>query len=182
MIPGVTIRRFSKALLEAAEQADCLDTVARDLSTLSAWMKNVPSFHVFVECDSLGLKARRQQALADLARTAALHDMTAGFLHALEKSGNLRHLPKAIEAFDTEHRARAGRFRGRIASAVPLLPEQSETLTKQIRDQIGADQLELDFEVNPDLLGGFIVQTEDRVFDYSLRGRLTRLRQHLANT
>ncbi len=182
MIPGFSIRRFCKALLEAAELSDSLDTVARDLAVVSSWMEKAPAFHVFVVCDSLGLKAARQQALADLAREASLHPVTAGFLCVLEKAGAIRQLPKAIATFNAAYRARAGQFSGHVTSAVPMLPEQVGALEKQVCKQIGAAQLELDFDVNPDLLGGFIVHTDDWILDYSLRGRLTRLRRRLANT
>jgi len=67
------------------------------------------------------------------------------------------------------------------------LIETAERLTPQLRDQLRADlqkkygeDLEMEFVVNPELIGGLRVKVGSHVWDGSVRGRIESLRHELA--
>ncbi|MFZ4766535.1 MAG: F0F1 ATP synthase subunit delta [Roseimicrobium sp.] len=67
------------------------------------------------------------------------------------------------------------------------LIESASLLSPQVREQMRADlqrkygeELEFDFNVNPDLIGGLRVQVGSHVWDGSIRARLESLRTNLA--
>ena len=60
-----------------------------------------------------------------------------------------------------------------VTTALPLTDAEQ----KKAQDQIGAGEVE--FEVNPNILGGAIVRAGDRVVDGSVRSQLGALRGHL---
>ena len=181
MIASKAVRRYSKALLDASEEAGCLEHIHRDFSTLRGWMENAPTFHLLVLCDCIGHKERRIQALIDLAKAADLHRMTMDFLCAMETAKELKHLSEVMNAFERGYRARSGIVRAGICSAVPLQSDQADELSTRLKQWSGAKQVVPEFSVDSDLLGGFIVRMDGQVFDYSLSGRLARLRRRLAS-
>jgi len=83
----------------------------------------------------------------------------------------------------------AEQFRGLVAgqqgiqkavatTAVPLTSAEQEALSQRLEASTG-HPVELQTEVDPDLLGGVVVQIGDRLIDASVRGRLDALRKTL---
>lgn len=66
-----------------------------------------------------------------------------------------------------------------VESATPLEPETAATVTQDLKAKYGAD-LAMNFTINPDLLGGLRIKIGSDVWDGSVRNRLTRLGEELA--
>ena len=67
-----------------------------------------------------------------------------------------------------------------VTSAAALSEDQQNELLKKIQLIAGTDNLELKLNVDPALLGGFIVNVGSKVIDASLAGQVRRLGLSLA--
>ncbi len=65
-----------------------------------------------------------------------------------------------------------------VTSAVPLTDDERETVRKQVLDQLSSSA-NVDFKVDPSILGGLVIQIGGRVLDGSVAGQLESLRQNL---
>jgi F-type H+-transporting ATPase subunit b len=65
-----------------------------------------------------------------------------------------------------------------ITSALPLTPDELETVKKDVLSKIG-DQAIVAFRVDPSILGGLVIRVGDKVLDGSVLGQLEEMRQHL---
>lgn len=74
--------------------------------------------------------------------------------------------------------AQRGVSRARAVTAVPLGSAERDALARRLREQTGKEVL-LETEVDPELLGGVVVQIGDRLIDASTRARLRALRESL---
>ncbi len=72
----------------------------------------------------------------------------------------------------------AGPQKAVITTAVELTDEEREKLEKRLMERFGAN-IEFTYQVDPEILGGVIVQVGDKLIDDSVRGRLQALRQKL---
>ena len=66
-----------------------------------------------------------------------------------------------------------------VTSAVELDPEVAERIGSEIEQQTG-NTVELESRVDPDILGGLVVQVGNMVLDTSIRNRLEKLRKSVA--
>jgi F-type H+-transporting ATPase subunit delta len=66
-----------------------------------------------------------------------------------------------------------------VKSAVPLTEAERQDLHTRLTDRFGPD-LELQFDVDPSLIGGIYVRVGDQVIDGSIAGKLSALREQLA--
>ncbi|MDH7485169.1 MAG: F0F1 ATP synthase subunit delta [Anaerolineae bacterium] len=66
----------------------------------------------------------------------------------------------------------------RVRSAVPLSQEERAILKERLRERFGQEFL-LHLEVDPSLIGGFVVEAKDQFIDGSLAGKLAALEEHL---
>jgi len=73
-----------------------------------------------------------------------------------------------------------GVSRARATTAVPLGEPEREALSQRLAEQTGGEVI-LETVVDPDLLGGVVVQIGDRLIDASTRTRLRELRSSLVN-
>jgi ATP synthase F1 delta subunit len=67
-----------------------------------------------------------------------------------------------------------------VTSAVELDPEIAERIGKEIEEQTG-NTVELESRVDPDILGGLVLQVGNMVLDTSIRNRLEKLRKSVAS-
>jgi F-type H+-transporting ATPase subunit delta len=66
-----------------------------------------------------------------------------------------------------------------VTSAVELDPEVAERIGAEIEQQTG-NTVELESRIDPDILGGLVVQVGNMVLDTSIRNRLEKLRKSVA--
>ena len=66
-----------------------------------------------------------------------------------------------------------------VTSALPLTPEEMETVKKEILSKMGG-QAAVTFRVDPSILGGLVVRVGGKVLDASVSGQLETLRQSLS--
>ena len=66
-----------------------------------------------------------------------------------------------------------------MTSAVELDPEIVKRIGSEIEEQTG-NTVELQSNVDPDILGGLVVQVGNMVLDTSIRNRLEKLRKSVA--
>lgn len=64
-----------------------------------------------------------------------------------------------------------------VVSALPLTADEEEAVRKDVLSKIGAK--DVNFRVDPTILGGLVVRVGDKVVDGSVSGRLESLRQSL---
>lgn len=72
-----------------------------------------------------------------------------------------------------------GESKAQVTSALPLSEEEKATLASNLAAQLGAEP-EMEFEVDPAILGGLLLKVGDRVIDGSVAGKLGALRERLA--
>lgn len=175
------IRRYAKAMLDVAEQGGGVEAVRSDLEQVRRWLAEAPAFHVFAACDHLGGREERLRALLELARAAGLGRQTAELLVRIEGSKDLEHLGAILDEFERLRRERAGIVRAEIVSARPLAPEQKAELARRFGQGRHGRPMEISYKEDPGILGGFVARIGEHIHDYSVSGRLARLRRRLAS-
>ncbi len=174
------IQRYAKALLDVAGQEHAVESVCAELAEIRRWLAEVPAFHVFAACKHLGGRAERLRAVLELARAAGLSRLTAEFLARVEAGRDLEHLEAVLDEFERLRRERAGIVLAEIVSARPLTDAQKSELARRFgRDRAGG-RLEISYKEDPGILGGFVARIGEQIHDYSVSGRLARMRRQFA--
>jgi F-type H+-transporting ATPase subunit delta len=84
-----------------------------------------------------------------------------------------------LSAFERLVRLEVQKRQATVESAVELSPALSSQVRDDLHKKYGQD-LNFDFRVNPDLIGGLRVQVGSDVWDGSVRAKLDSLRNNLA--
>ena len=177
---GRLARVYAEALLASATKANEADAVGEQLNAVADdLLANNPDIARFLE--NPAVKRRQKYDALNAAfnnsrsGTSLLFRKFLGVLHANGRLGMLRDIAAAYRMLQDKA---AKRVRVTVRAATELTPEQTEALTQSLADTLNQTPI-LRVVVEPELLGGLIVQVGDRVYDTSVRSRLETLRTHL---
>ncbi len=168
-------RRYARALFEAAQERNRLEEVQRDLSDFVDAVREVPELRALL----------RDPVLDRRVKIAALSDVLAGsdelvrnFVLVLTEQGRAGELEETEREFERFLADETGRLSLELATAIELSDEEAGQIVQQIERASGRN-VEATRRVDPDLLGGVVLQVGSLRLDASLRGRLERLRREL---
>jgi F-type H+-transporting ATPase subunit delta len=172
---SVVDRVYATALFEAAREQGRLEPVREQLQQVVAAEAEVPELRELL----------RNPQLDPRARASALQEVLSGgeellrnFLLVLAdkgRTGSLEDIAREFERLIAEHE---GIVHAELTTAVELSDEEAQTLLRQI-EQASGRKVEATRSVDPDLIGGIVLQVGSHRLDASVRGRLERLRRDL---
>jgi F-type H+-transporting ATPase subunit delta len=168
-------RVYAEALLQAAlkeSQQAALDVGAEMLQLRQSLSKH-PEIAEFLASPALGKKGKL--AFLEPALVGHASHALRGLVYALWKNNRLDLFRNVVAAYLQILDERAGRIPVKVTVAVALTDEQRNTLVATLREVLRLEPV-LNVRVDPDLLGGMIVQAGDTVIDTSVRSRLQSLR------
>jgi len=165
---------YAEALLAAATRQNAVDATGDELSHfVSDVLAAAPEVESFLASPVVGKKAKAAAIEAALPGRAS--DLVRGLFTVLARNGRLNLLRGIAAAYRLLLDDRAGRIRVKVTSAMDLSDTQRTALSSTLTDILKQQPI-LAVRVDPDLLGGMIVQIGDRVIDTSVRTRLQSLR------
>jgi F-type H+-transporting ATPase subunit delta len=115
---------------------------------------------------------------------AALNDLPVlqlNFARLLVRKNRTSLAGEISTSFDRLLEEEQGVTRARATTAVPLSDAERDALAAKLRDQTGREVI-LETQVDPELLGGVVVQIGDRLIDASTRAKLTAMRERLVGS
>lgn len=174
---GSIARRYAKALFALAREEGSLEQTGVELQQLATVAQD-PQFRAVVDNPLLTQEARRAVART-LASTLALRPSTRNFVHVLADHQRLDQLVGIADQYRRLLDQVLRRVRARIVSAMPLSAAQEEKLVTRFERLTGKTVLPTQ-QVEPDLLGGVIVEIEGKVYDGSLQTQLQQLATAIA--
>ena len=173
---SVADRVYARALFDAALEGNRLGPVREQLAQIAAAEAEVPELRELL----------RNPQLDPRARGAALEDLLSGgdkllrnFLLVLVdkgRAGQLEEITREFERLVAEHE---GIVNAELTTAIELSDKEAGDLLRRIEEASGR-KVEATRKVDPDLIGGIVLQVGSHRLDASVRGRLERLRRELA--
>jgi len=122
--------------------------------------------------------ADRTKVLAAVLERMGITAVTVKFLRVVLRNYRMSLIDQIGQAFRKIAYERLGVTEVRIESADTLSEAEREALRERFAEITG-HQAELEFHLNPELLGGVLAQIRSTVYDGSVRGGLERIRQQL---
>jgi F-type H+-transporting ATPase subunit delta len=167
-------RVYAEALLAAAEKQNAVETIGGELSSFVAEVYGKDrATEEFLSSPAVGKKVKAEVLSAALPGRAS--ELVQGLFAVLTRNNRLDLVRGITAAYRQLLDERAGRVPVKVSTATKLSDAQRDALAETLSN-ILKQQPVLDVRVDPDLLGGMVVQVGDRVIDTSVRTRLQTIR------
>jgi F-type H+-transporting ATPase subunit delta len=173
---SVVDRVYAQALFEAAKEKGRLEAVREQLEQVIGAEAEIPELRELLRNPQLDPNARAR-AIEDLLEGA--EEMLRNFLLLLADKGRSGQLEEIAREFERLVAEEEGVVRAELTTAIELSDEQARALLEEV-EQASGRKIEATREVDPDLIGGIVLQVGSHRLDASVRGRLERLRRQLA--
>lgn len=178
---GSVARPYARAIFDIAQTNGALEAWSSALECLAAVVEQ-PGARVWLAQPGLS-DADRARYVSDLCAGIAGAEKLASpeganLLALLSENDRLSACPEIAKQFDQLKSHAEQKIRVKITSATPVEPDLAETLGASLQRRLGRN-VELALEVDPGLIGGAVIEAEDKVIDASVRSRLERLADRL---
>ncbi|HSP99418.1 MAG TPA: F0F1 ATP synthase subunit delta [Candidatus Dormibacteraeota bacterium] len=177
MIVGSVARRYARAIFAVAAEQTTLDQTAAELQLLGA-VADDPRIAAALANPLLSTTARRGLA-GTIADNLKLGPTTRNFISLLADHRRLNQLVGIAREFTHILDQQRQRVRATVTSAVPLDDAQRQALIAAFERKLGRTVL-AETAVDPQLLGGVVVDVEGTVYDGSVRTQLQSLANRIA--
>jgi F-type H+-transporting ATPase subunit delta len=117
--------------------------------------------------------------LSQIAPKMGLDVVTQNFLGVVLEHERFSILGEIVEAFELLLNERLGVVVAQVSSARTLGEAEKQELERALRQCTGK-QVQMQFSLDPGLIGGVTAQVGSTIYDGSVRGQLERLREELA--
>jgi ATP synthase F1 delta subunit len=169
-------RVYADALFGAARDRGKLDLIREQLAQFADALSENREMQLFFFSPYFS-SAEKQDGLEKAIADA--EPELLNFLELLIEKHRMPVLFRIRRQFDALWAKENERLGVIVTSAVELDPEVARRISSEIEEQTG-NTVELQSRVDPDILGGLVVQVGNMVLDTSIRNRLEKLRKSVA--
>lgn len=173
---GTMEGRYAAALFQTAKTGKALDKVAEDMKSVREMLGESKEFRTFVYTPGIAAD-QKTAAVKQIAKK--MNPMSQNFLMLLIENKRLDLVTKMIDSFEELYREEKGIKVAKVVTASDITTAQKKSITQAVQAVEPGAQLTFEYEVNPAMLGGFVVKLGQKVLDYSVSSRIDKLSTQL---
>ncbi|KAL1850922.1 ATP synthase F0 subcomplex subunit OSCP atp5 [Paecilomyces lecythidis] len=175
---------YASALYTAAAKTSALDSAAKALANLHETFKKDPKLSTILGAPTLS-NSDKQQIIEELQKVAGgdKDGILKNFLNTLAENNRLGALEGVCDKFATLMSAHRGEIELNITSAQELDNKTIQRIEKAVSKSEFSQgkKLKVVSKVNPDVIGGLVVEIGDRTIDLSVSSRIAKLNKALTD-
>lgn len=176
-MPLVVANRYAQALADVVATTQGYRKTLRELEDFLALYRESADLREVCESPAVP-PAEKLKVLEAILLRLESSTTTLNFIRVLASHYRLPLLEEIVPAFRKIVYDRMEVAQVKISSATGLSEAQRELLRRRF-GELTRKQVELDFQLDPTLLGGIVAQIGSTVYDGSIKGALERLHEQL---
>lgn len=174
--------RYAKALIDLGVETHTLDALQSDLARVrEVVLADDSRLLDFLSAPVFERDERHRVLMAVLDRMAQrreIHALTRNFLRLILDKGRFAAVPEVIRQFELLADGKANRERVVVETAEALSADLL-ILVRTTLERATGRTIVVEPKVNPDLIGGMVARVGGKVYDASIKSRLSEIRQQL---
>lgn len=168
---------YADALIEMAKSDDILKKITDDLSLILESLSDSDNLKNFL--DNPLVKAKIKKNTLRKLYTEQINNKVLNFLYILVDRRRISLLEDIIRCYFNKADNLREIIVVNIVSSVTLTNSQQEALKEKLKKLTDSAHIKLSVDINPELIGGFIIKIGSKVIDNSLYGQLNQITTHL---
>jgi F-type H+-transporting ATPase subunit delta len=153
---------YARALFDFSVEKNIMHQITADFQNLEIFLEEATEFEVLTKT----LKSQ-------------VNTETFKFLMLLVKRDRINVLPSVISNYLSLVYETASIKMIEVSSAFPFTNLQKNTLVQKLKELTNAREIRLVITVDSSLIGGFLIKTESKVIDFTIKNQLQNLAKHL---
>lgn len=170
--------RYAKSLMELSIEQGKLEQVSSDIQLLSETVRN-REFYMLLK--SPIIHTDKKKAIIDAIFKGKLDVLTLAYLHLLIEKGREVYVPEIAAEFVHQYK----QLKKITSVTVSTAAEMSDAVLAELRKKLLAsgvttENLEIISKIDPNLIGGFVLEFDNKRYDASVAHKLEELKSDFA--
>jgi F-type H+-transporting ATPase subunit delta len=166
--------RYAKSLLEMAQEQQKLDRVVGDVE---AFQRATQNRDLFLLLKSPIVNADKKLSALQALFGGKYDELTMAFLRILVQKGREPFLTDIAQEFLAQYKRLKHITTVKVTTAEPLSKASLQALKQKLEADAEIETVELETAVDETLIGGFVLEMGDHIYDASVQHKLDNLRR-----
>ncbi len=168
--------RYAKSLLDLAKDQGKLERVLEDVESFKAAATDSRDFYLFLK--SPIITPGKKLSILDELFKEKYDEATLAFLKIIVRKGREAYLPEIADAFIHQYKVMKNISSVTLKTAVAL----DQAIVDKIKEKLESSgvthkNVDLEVEVDPALIGGFVIEFDNKRYDSSVQHHLEQLKK-----
>lgn len=166
--------RYAKSLFQVAQEKDLLDEIMNDITLIYNAIEEVSDFKLLLEHPVISA-SEKGRILSEIFKKH-INQQTMSFLGLVVKNKREKHLKLMCLNYINLYQKSKGIKRAILTTALELNRTETEKIKQSIERKFNA-RIELENRVDESLIGGMIIQVDDKQLDLSVAKQIQNLKR-----
>jgi F-type H+-transporting ATPase subunit delta len=168
---------YARALFDFSVEKNIMHQITADFQNLEVFLDEAAELTEYLNNPLVSQKAKREILTKTLQ--SQLNAETFKFLMVLVNRDRINLLKSIISNYLELVYETASIKMVEVSTAFPFTNLQKNTLIQKLKELTNAREIRLDITVDSSLIGGFLIKTESKVIDFTVKNQLQGLAKHL---
>lgn len=168
---------YARALFDFSVEKNIMHQITADFQNLEIFLNETAELTDYLNNPLISREAKREVLTKTLQ--SQLNTETFKFLMVLVNRDRINLLKTVISNYLELVYETASIKMIEVVTAFPFTNLQKNTLIQKLKELTNAREIRLIITVDSSLIGGFLIKTESKVIDFSVKNQLQRLAKHL---
>ncbi|GAA4462896.1 ATP synthase F1 subunit delta [Nemorincola caseinilytica] len=172
--------RYAKSLMDLAVEHNDLDAVLADMRTLQGICAVSRDFELMLRSPVIKGDMKLGVINAVLEKSK-MNKLTKAFIHLLVSKGREMNLPEIATAFIASYNELKRIKTVKLTTARPVNDKVRDGIKAKVASFMPNDTVNMETSVDESLIGGFVLEVGDKLFDASVRRSLSEIRSKITD-
>ena len=166
--------RYAKSLIDLAGEQNVLEPVRKDIELFLETCRANTELQAILKNPIISLD--KKAAILDGIFAGKLNEMILSFFKIVIRKGRSEVLYATAKEFISQYNIIKNVVKATVTSASPLSKENISQIEEVVKSATNGEVI-LTSQVDPNLIGGFVLKVGDKQFDTSISSKLNKLRK-----
>jgi ATP synthase, F1 delta subunit len=169
--------RYAKSLLDLANEQGKLD---RTVDDIKLFLDAVDHRDLYLMIKSPIINLDKKRSVFKALFENKVDELTASFFDIVIKKGREAYLPEISKEYLNQYKKLKNITSAHVTTAEAMDDAQMAKIKAEMkRLGLATGEVELTTKIDPEIIGGFVLQVEDRLYDASVKSKLTKLKKEV---
>ena len=167
---------YARALFDFSVEKNIMHQITADFQNLDLFLEKTPELMKYLT--NPVVKQEVKSAILTKTLKSQLNTETFNFLMVLVERDRINLLTSVIESYLELIYQTASIKMIEVSTASAFTNLQKDTLIQKLKELTNAREIRLVINVDPSLIGGFLIKTDSKVIDFTVKNQLQKLAKH----
>jgi F-type H+-transporting ATPase subunit delta len=168
---------YARALFDFSVEKNIMHQITADFQNLEIFLDEAAELNEYLNNPLVSQLAKREILTKTLQ--SQVNTETFKFLMVLVDRDRINLLKSVIANYLELVYETASIKTIEVSTAFPFTNSQKNTLIQKLKELTNAREIRLIINVDANLIGGFLIKTESKVIDFTIKNQLQKLAKHL---